>query len=59
MGSKCHLHTIVTTRDFVKGLSAQKAECRGVKEAFSNINFVKDMKTAVQILVPIDRLIVK
>ena len=39
MGSKCHLHTIVTTREFVKGLSAQKAECRRVNEAFSSNNF--------------------
>ena len=36
-----------------------KAECRRVKEAFSNNNFVKDMKTALQIPIPIDRLIVK
>ena len=32
MGSRCHLHTIVNTRNFVKGLSAQKAECRRFKE---------------------------
>ena len=35
------------------------AECRRVKEAFSNNNFVKDLKIALQILVSIDRLIVK
>ena len=34
-----NLHMIITTRDFVKGLSAQKAECRRVKVAFSNSNF--------------------
>ena len=47
MGSKCHLHTIVTTGYFVKGLSTQKAECKRVKETFSNNNFVKDLKTAL------------
>jgi hypothetical protein len=40
-------------------LSAQKAECRRVKEAFINYNFVNDLKSALQILIPIDRLIVK
>jgi hypothetical protein len=59
MGSKCHLHIVVTARDFMKGLYSQKAECRRVKVAFSNNCFVKDLKTALQILVPIDRLIVK
>ena len=43
----------------MKGLSAQKAECRRVKEAFINNNFVNDLKIALQILVPINRLIVK
>ena len=59
LGSKCHLHTFVTTREFVKCLSTQKGECKRVKEAFSNNKFVKDLKTAFQILIPLDRLIVK
>jgi hypothetical protein len=59
MGSKCHLHTIVTARDFVKGLCAQKDEFRIVKGVFSNNIFIKALKTALQILVTIDRLIVK
>ena len=40
-------------------MSAQKGECKRVKEAFSNNKFVKDLKTAFQILIPLDRLIVK
>ena len=59
LGSKCHLHTIVTSREFVKGFLAQKAECRRVKVAVSNNNFVKDLKIALQILVLIDRVTVK
>ena len=43
----------------MKGFLAQKAECRRVKVAVSNNNFVKDLKIALQILVLIDRVTVK
>ena len=59
LGCKHHLQTIFTAREFVKGLSAQKAECRRVKEAVSYNNFVMDLKSALQTLMPIDRLIVE
>ena len=60
LASERHLFAIVTARDFAaKGSSAQKAERKRVKEVVSDDNFVENLKKALKILVPIDRLIVK
>jgi Protein of unknown function (DUF 659) len=54
-----HLHAIVTARDFVQGNVAQKSERMKVREVVTDKDFVENLKKALVILEPLDKLIVK
>jgi hypothetical protein len=57
--SELHLHAIVTARDFVQGTAAQNFERLKIREVFTDENFVENLKKALDILEPLDKLIVK
>ena len=53
------LHAVVTARDFIKGTAAQKAERTRIKDVITRDNFVVLLEKSLDILKPIDALIVK
>jgi hAT family C-terminal dimerisation region len=57
--SERHLHAIVTARDFLQGTATQKAERIKVREVVTGEDFVENLKKALAILEPLDKLIVK
>ena len=59
LGSECHLHALMSARDFVQGTATQKAERTKLRETISNVEFVDNLIKSLAILRPIDRLIVK
>jgi hypothetical protein len=57
--SERHLHAIVTARDFVQGTAAQNSERLKIREVVTDDNFVENLKETLDILEPLDKLIVK
>lgn len=53
------LHALVSARDFVQGTRAKKAERTKMRATITDENFVDNLKKALAILGPVDRLIVK
>ncbi|OAE25522.1 hypothetical protein AXG93_1543s1390 [Marchantia polymorpha subsp. ruderalis] len=54
-----HMHAIVSSRNFMKGTVAQVKECIKVKKIITNLKFFDLLKKTIEILAPIDILIVK
>ena len=59
LDSESQINTISSTRDFIKGATAQQEEHQKVKDVIASDQFVVKLKRALMILVPLDRLIVK
>ena len=59
LDSESHLHTISSTRDFIKGTSVQQGERQNVKDVNTSNQFIVQLKQVLMILDPLDRLIVK
>ncbi|CAK9224083.1 unnamed protein product [Sphagnum troendelagicum] len=57
--SEQHLHTVVTARDFVQGMAAQKEQWKAVRDTLIDQHFINNLKKTLAILCPVDGLIVK
>lgn len=53
------LYEIVSARDLIKGMVARKNECTEVKQTIVAPGFVSLLKNAIEIVMPLDTLIVK